>query len=248
MERLRLNIEPYRNDPGHWGNSLVANAEVIIPCLDAAGATSVGEVGSYAGDLTRLLLEWAGQRGATVWAIDPMPQPGLEELERERPDLELIRETSVDALRTIPIPDAVVIDGDHNHYTVTQELATIAERAPGAEMPLLLFHDVRWPHARRDSYYTPDNIPAEHRQPIVEGGGVYPGEEGLTTIGLPYQYPAAREGGPANGVLTAVEDFVASQPGLRFAVVPSFFGLGIVWHEDAPWAQAVADARSRAAH
>lgn len=238
--RLRLNIEPYKNDPGHWGNSLVANAEVIVPLLEAAGARSVGEVGSYAGDLTRLLLEWAAQRDATVWAIDPMPQPQLEELDATRTDLELVRLSSVDALNTIPMPDAVVLDGDHNYFTVSEELRIIGERAPGAKLPLLLFHDVRWPHARRDSYYTPELIPEEHRQPIVEGGGVYPGNEGLTTSGLPYQYPAAHEGGPANGVLTAVEDFVAANEGLRLAVFPSFFGLGVVWHQGAEWADAVA--------
>ena len=41
-------------------------------------------------------------------------------------------------------------------------------------------------------------------------------------------------------MLTAVEDFVAGREGLRLAVVPVFFGLGLVWHRDAPWAEAVA--------
>lgn len=240
MNRLRLNIAPYTNDPGHWGNSLVANAELLIGCLDAAGARSVGEVGAYAGDLTRLLLEWAGQRDGTVWAIDPLPQPGLEELDAARPDLELVRQNSVEALGTMTLPDAVIIDGDHNYYTVTQELQIIAARAQGADLPLLLFHDVCWPHARRDSYYAPEDVPAEHRQPIQEGGGVFPGEPGLTNKGLPYKYPAKREGGERNGVLTAVEDHVAATDGLRFAVIPSFFGLGVVWHQDAPWAAEVA--------
>jgi sugar (pentulose or hexulose) kinase len=43
-------------------------------------------------------------------------------------------------------------------------------------------------------------------------------------------------------VLTAVEDFVSAGDGLRLAIVPAFFGLGVVWHRDAPWADAVAAA------
>jgi hypothetical protein len=42
-------------------------------------------------------------------------------------------------------------------------------------------------------------------------------------------------------VLTAVEDFVAARDGLRVAVVPAFFGFGVVWRDDAPWADAVAE-------
>ena len=42
-------------------------------------------------------------------------------------------------------------------------------------------------------------------------------------------------------MLTAVEDFVAARDGLRLAVVPAFFGLGVVWRADAPWAGALAE-------
>ena len=40
----------------------------------------------------------------------------------------------------------------------------------------------------------------------------------------------------------AIEDFLADQPGLRLAVVPVFFGFGVIWHEGAPWAEGVAAA------
>ena len=61
----------------------------------------------------------------------------------------------------------MIIDGDHNYFTVREELRLIGERAPGAELPLLLFHDVGWPHARRDDYHDADAIPAEHRHPVA---------------------------------------------------------------------------------
>ena len=145
--------DPYLNDPQRWGVSLAQSAEIMLPCLDAAGARSVVEVGAFAGDLTRVLVDWAAAAGATVAAVDPAPQDGLVALAREHPELELIRETSLEALPRIPLPDAVVIDGDHNFHTVREELRILGERGPGADLPLLLFHDVCWPHGRRDDYF-----------------------------------------------------------------------------------------------
>jgi SAM-dependent methyltransferase len=240
MEPLGPDIDPFANDPARWGASLVNDAEILIGCLDAAGAKSVVEVGSYAGDLTRVLLAWAQRAGARVWAIDPSPQRALVALGESRDDLELVRATSREALKTIPLPEAAIIDGDHNYFTVSEELRIVSERAQGATLPLLLFHDVCWPHARRDDYYSPELIPEEHRHPTVQGGHLFPGEPGVRSGGLLFRWPAAREGGPRNGVLTAVEDFVGARDGLRLAIVPAFFGLGVVWDQAAPWAGAVA--------
>ena len=245
MERLSAEIDPYANDPGHWGASLLTLAELIVPCLDAARARSVVEIGAYAGDLTSLLVDWAAAGGARVQAIDPAPRRTLIELAERRPELELIRETSHAALRRIAPPDAAIIDGDHNYYTVREELRLIAEKASGADLPLLIFHDVAWPHARRDDYYDPSLVPEEHRHPIAEGAGLFPGVAEVRPGGLPYRHAARREGGAANGVLTAVEDFMAAHGSLTLALVPAFFGLGVVWHEDAAWAADVAQVLER---
>jgi Methyltransferase domain len=240
MDRLLLDLDPYANEPGHWGASLLNDAELLIACLQAAETKSVVEIGAYAGDLTGLLLQWAAGAGARVWAIDPAPQSELVALDEARDDLELIRATSLAALSSMALPDAVIVDGDHNYYTVSEELRIIGERAEGGALPLLLFHDVCWPHARRDDYFDPELIPPQHRQPTAQGGGLVPGDPGVRSDGLPYRWPAAREGGPRNGVLTAVEDFVKAREGLRLAVVPAFFGFGAVWALDAPWAERVA--------
>jgi hypothetical protein len=171
-----------------------------------------------------------------VWAIDPSPQKELIELDEQRDDLKLHQATSHEALKTMARADAYVIDGDHNYWTVTEEIRLVVENDVSGEMPLLMFHDVGWPHARRDDYFAPEQIPEEYRQRTIEGGGLFPGLSDPRPGGLPYKWPAATEGGPRNGVLTAVEDFVASDKRLRFAIVPSFFGLGIVWNSDAPYA------------
>ena len=243
MQRDPTQIEPYAedpNDPGRWAHSLRNLAEILVPCLEAAGARSVIEIGAHDGDLTTVLVEWAAGTGARVVAIDPAPKQQLVRLAEDRPELELVRDTSLAALPRLEPADAVIIDGDHNYFTVSQELRVVAE-ASGDELPLLLFHDVCWPHGRRDDYFSAELIPAEHRRPIHEGGGLHPAEPGIRFGGLPYRGAAAREGGPRNGVLTAVEDFVAERAGLRLAVVPAFFGLGVVWRTDAPWAGAIAE-------
>jgi hypothetical protein len=223
------------DEPDRIGYSLANVGEILLACLDAAGARTVVEVGADRGLLTRELLDRAGREGA-VTAIDPAPAASLEALEHERPELVLIRETSHEALGRIEMPDAIVIDGDHNYFTVAGELRIVGERALGADLPLLLFHDVCWPHARRDNYYVPERIPEEHRQPLVRDGAILPGEPGTVESGLPVECAAEREGGERNGVLTAIEDFIASREGLQLAAVPAFFGLGVVWHREAPWA------------
>jgi hypothetical protein len=235
-----MRTDPQESDPNQLGYSLANVAEILFECLDAARARTVLEIGAYRGELTADLLEWADRSGARITAVEPEPPSQLLELAEARPQLELLRETSHDALRRPERPDAVVIDGDHNYYTLSEELRLIAERQPAAATPLVLFHDLCWPHARRDTYYAPERIPEEHRQPLVHNAGLAPWEPGIAAYGLPFIWAAAREGGDRNGTLTAVEDFIAARDGLRLAVIPAFFGFGILWHRDTPWAEAVA--------
>jgi hypothetical protein len=234
-------FDPYRNDPQRWGVSLAQMTELLLPCLDAAEIRSIAEVGAFAGDLTRVLVDWAAHAGATVTAIDPSPQEGLVALAQEHSELTLIRRTSLEALPELQLPDAIVIDGDHNYYTVSEELRLIGDRAEGSALPLLLFHDVGWPHGRRDDYFAAEEIPSGARQPTIGGrGGIVPGDPGVRPGGLPYPRSAAHEGGPGNGVLTAIEDFAAQQGQLRLVVVPAFFGFGVAWHTGKRWSDALA--------
>jgi SAM-dependent methyltransferase len=236
-----LQHDPYLHDPDRWGASLVQLAELLLPCLDAVEAGFVVEIGALAGDLTRVLADWAAERGARVTAVDPSPLPPLEALAREAGELELDRRTSLEALPEIPLPDVVILDGDHNYFTVSEELRIIGERAPDDSLPLILLHDVGWPHARRDDYYAVELIPEPARRPTAgTAGGLFPGDPGIRPGGLPYPRSARQEGGPRNGVLTALEDFMAAREGLQTAVVPSFLGFGAVWPRDAAWAGAVA--------
>lgn len=228
-------LDPHKRDPGGWATSLLHNAEFVLGCLDAVEARSVVEVGAFMGELTRLLLRWAETTGAGVTAIDTAPHPDLESLEPAHNNLRLVRATSHAALAELPLGDAIILDGDHNYYTVSEELRIIGARSreQRRRLPLVLVHDVGWPHGRRDDYYVPERIPAEHRQALANEG-LFPGEPGTRHGGIPCDNPAAQEGGPRNGVLTAVEDFISGQEAVRLAIVPAFFGLGVVWDTTDP--------------
>jgi cephalosporin hydroxylase len=131
---------------------------------------------------------------------------------------------------------------DHNWYTVVNELRLLAAGAHrhGTRLPVLILHDVLWPYGRRDLYYAPETIPDEFRQPYGHGG-INPGNTRLhPSKGLNLtMWNATEEGGPRNGVMTALEDFVAEydQP-VRTVVLPIYFGLAVVvdegWFADRP--------------
>ena len=120
---------PEVTDPARSGYSLANLGEMLFACLEAIGAKSVVEIGAYRGDLTRALLEWAAGSGARVTAVELEPPPELERLSEQFPELGLIRQASEDALPDLPLPDALIIDGDHNYYTVSRELRLVGERA-----------------------------------------------------------------------------------------------------------------------
>ena len=227
----------HRTNPDEAGYSLGNFAEIWGACFGAAEVKSVIEVGAERGRLTQELLKWAAPSGASVTAIEPEQMDDLKELVDEYPDLEIVEETSLDALGHLPIADAVVLDGDHNYYTLSNELSLIAERSE--RFPLLVFHDVCWPLARRDQYAAPDRIPPEERHPFGEDIKLVPGNPGTAVRGLPFEWGALKEGGPRNGVMTAIEDFMDERDGLRLAVIPIFFGCGLMWPESASWSEAI---------
>jgi hypothetical protein len=148
--------------------------------------------------------------------------------------------------------DAWMIDGDHNYYTVFNELKLADEASRRDGKPLLaVLHDTDWPCARRDMYYAPETIPAEHRHPHSYDAGVTLGNDGCLSDrgmrGMGSFAWALRAGGPKNGVLTAIEDFMALAQSdadegrmLLYAHIPAVFGLGVLFDADAEWAEDVA--------
>ena len=230
------------NDPPNGGTSLTNVRELLFGCLDTIRAGSVLEIGAYEGDLTMELIAWAKESGAEIATVDPDPPAKLLERSRRHPELLLHRATSHEVLAGLgALPDAVIIDGDHNYFTLSDELRLIAELAGDRPLPLIMFHDVCWPHARRDTYYDADRVPEDQRPPIGEDVGVSPGDPGTDPLGLRFPWAALREGGPRNGTLTAIEDFMEPREGLRLAIVPAFFGFGALWPQDVKGADALVE-------
>jgi cephalosporin hydroxylase/GT2 family glycosyltransferase len=206
--------------------------DVIAPVIDAVGPGRIVEIGALRGETTVRMLKGLGSQ-CELDVIDPVPQFDPAEHERMFPGrYHFHRGTSLDVLPGLPPADVVLVDGDHNWYTVFHELKVLADIARRADVPLpvLVLHDVGWPYGRRDLYYAPERIPSEFRQPHRRAG-MRPGRSALVGNGGMNRdmWNAEHEGGPRNGVMTALDDFVAEHPSaLRVVVVPVFYGLAIV--------------------
>ena len=153
----------------------------IAPVLHAAHARRVVEIGALRGETTDRMLDDLGP-DAELHVIDPEPAFDPAEHERRFPGrYQFHRGLSLDVLPTLGPIDAALIDGDHNWYTVYNELRLLAEgaRRHGTDLPVLILHDVLWPYGRRDLYYAPERIPAEFRQPYARAG-MNPGAKRLT--------------------------------------------------------------------
>jgi Methyltransferase domain len=231
-------------------HSMSEFADIIVEALDLAGAREIVEIGAEFGGMSSVLADFAAAHGGRLTSVDPCPKEEFIEWATGHPDVRHLAKTSFEAFDELAQVDAWVIDGDHNWYTVYNELKRVDGICRRDGTPLLAFlHDVAWPWARRDLYYAPDRIPERFRRPYSYEGGVtlgFPGviqDRGFRGHG---QYACAiNEGGPCNGVLTAVEDFIdevrGEGRGIAFARVPAVFGLGILFDTEAGWAPALSE-------
>ncbi len=205
--------------------------------LEAAGARKIVEVGALAGQTTELMLQRLGPQ-AELHVVDPVPQFDPSEHERKFGGQYIFhRDLSLNVLGKLEPMDAALLDGDHNWYTVRNELEQLADvaRETGTPLPVLVLHDVCFPYGRRDLYYAPDEIPEEFRQPYAQRG-INPTKKKLVPRrgGMnPTMHNAVTEGGPRNGVMTGIEDFIeAYEKPLRTLVLPIYFGLAIIVEEE----------------
>jgi hypothetical protein len=224
-------------------------SDLILGVLHAAGARNLAEVGAEFGGMSQQLAAYGQATGGHLISIDPAPKPEFVAWAEHCPAVTHVAEPSLEAMPRLRDIDAWVIDGDHNYYTVFHELGIADELARRDARPLLaILHDVSWPTGRRDMYYAPERIPAGWRHPHSFDAGALLGDAGLHPNrgfrGMGHFAFALHEGGPRNGVLTAVEDFMEAartpERPVAFAHVPAVFGLGILFDASAPWAADVA--------
>jgi hypothetical protein len=219
---------------------------IILPALELAQPRNLVEIGSEHGGLTTVLSAWVQSNGGYLTSVDPSPSPLFREWAATASSFEHIEKPSLDAIGDLDDVDCWFIDGDHNWYTVYNELILIQQNSVKSGKPMLVFlHDVGWPCGRRDSYYAPERIPTGFRHPfsfemgvsLDQGDVLNGGFRGMGSFAW-----ATHEGGPGNGVLTAVEDFAVPQgDALCLAVIPAVFGLGVLFSSTASWAPQLAE-------
>ena len=209
---------------------------VIEPVIRAAGGRRLVEIGALRGETTIRMLDALGP-DSEVHVIDPVPEfDPSEHEEKFRGRYVFYRDLSLNVLPDAPPFDVALIDGDHNWYTVYNELRLLREtsRRAGEPLPVLILHDVLWPYGRRDLYYEPSQIPEEFRQPHARRGMRPDRKKLLPKGGMNVTlHNAETEGGRRNGVMTALDDFMAEHDRpLRRVVVPIYFGLAVVVEQE----------------
>lgn len=206
---------------------------IIEPVVEILQPETIVEIGSATGANTRNILEFCQQNNAKLHVVDPSPKYDISVWQKRYGDyLVFHKDLSLNVLPTIDEFDVVLIDGDHNWYTVFNELKLIEKRSKELSLPfpLVMLHDIGWPYGRRDLYYDPQTIPEAYRKPY-ERKGMHPESmELLEAGGVNWRLNnALYENEPRSGVLTAVEDFMAdTEQQLELLKVPGLRGLGIL--------------------
>ncbi len=184
----------------------------MLPCLDAAGVRSIVEVGAFAGDLTRVLVEWAQGAARTVAAVDPVAAARARRARRGAPRA---RPDPRDEPRRAAARSRAARRGRHRRRpqllhgqrgAAADRRARARRRAAAAALPRR--------RAGRTGAATTTSTPSRSPRTSASrcrraAAGSSPASRASRRGGLPYPRSAEREGGERNGVLTAVEDFVA---------------------------------------
>lgn len=204
--------------------------EIISQILDKVCPKIIVEIGcEYAGS-TFQFLEYCKKNDAFLYIVDPSPFVDVQNVLKNYSEYyEFIEEKSLDALKNIKKADLYIVDGDHNYWTVINELNLIFEN----NSPVVIIHDVGYPCSRRDLYYNPTNIPKEYLHTYTYDHGTNIKDELILRGGFHgagYFAFSTETNKEKMGVLTAIEDFMKYHPNLTYQSIPLIFGLGFIAH------------------
>jgi len=122
--------------------------------------------------------------------------------------------------------DAALIDGDHNWYTVYNELRLLADVAGRPRAPAGDGHAACFGPTAPATSITRRQIPDEFRQPYAQKGMRPREAPDRAGRAQPTMYNAELEGGPRNGVMTALDDFRRGyDKPLRVVVLPIYLSV-----------------------
>jgi hypothetical protein len=200
---------------------------VINPYILESGYRSLCEIGAQYGNNTDEFLKLAP---LVIDIIDPCLDADLGKKYQGNNRVQVHQGLSLVVLPKISGQfDCILIDGDHNWYTVYNELKTIEKRGLLKPEGTIFLHDVCWPYGRRDMYYQPESIPKEFRNPCKQQALIRGQSELHDSTDHSETFSAVDEGGERNGVLTAIEDFLKEHSDkYKFFYFEEEHGLGVL--------------------
>jgi hypothetical protein len=207
---------------------------IVKPYIAENQYVDICEIGASLGENTDRVLELDAVK---MTLVDPCLDAQLTTKFAGNSRVKIERGLSLEVLPSLQGTfDCFLIDGDHNWYTVYNELRLIKEKGLLRAGGSVFFHDVNWPYDRRDMYYDPSRIPAEYLLPHAKKG-IVRGKSLLADSGGTNGHldNALHEGGPRNGVLTAVEDFwKENRDEYELFVIDQENGLGVMLRKGGP--------------
>jgi len=202
--------------------TLLMYSNIINDLIKIIYPTAIVEVGAERGLTSEFLKTLACEINADFYSVDPCYESSYV-----LGNFHVLAEKSSAFLARNITSNFVLLDGDHNYQTVTEELVGFSDRSDKEHPHCFILHDIGWPWARRDIWYD-----KEAASDFVENVGVCLEEPELVRdrgLQSGYAYCTRKTyGGERNGVLTAVEDFVETRPEFEFMKIPGPFGLGIL--------------------
>jgi len=200
----------------------------IIPLARKRGWKRFCEIGASFGLTTDEILKLPN---ISCTIVDPCFDADLALKYAKDARVTVKKSNSLDALPSLEDAyDCILIDGDHKWYTLFNELRLIRERGLLRRGVMIFFHDVEWPYGRRDMYHQPDTIPPEYRPEYARKGIIRDQTQLKDSEGTNSQTcNDVHDGGPRNGGLTAIEDFVVEHPSEHHLCrLKQQYGLGIL--------------------
>jgi hypothetical protein len=204
----------------------------ISQILNVLKPKSICEVGIEGGKFTEYLLTYTKDHNISYKGIEPKIDEDVKKniLNNNQKIYEML------SLKVLPDikADIFFLDGDHNYYTLYNELKLIYQNNPSA---VVFLHDISWPWRYRDLYYNPGVIPNKYIHPYEYTEGIRLGIKGTVKYGFrglrQYAY-AKTEGGEKNGLLPAIQDFLLENQDESYEYIELFavFGLGILFNSD----------------
>lgn len=135
--------------------------------------------------------------------------------------------------------DAYVLAWDYNWHSVARCLAAFNQASVRERRSFLaVVHGAGWPCGDRDLYRAPALIPQESRHPCAFGWQPLPPSGVTLSCGAEDDGEGAfaiHAGGPRNGVLCAVRDFLETRAGLSLRTIEPMGGLAVIYAADTIW-------------